>query len=431
MEKKSLKLPITLLVLGACWSIVYIIPFIQYIWYDPFQQFMNATNTQMGLLITIYGFGNVFGAPIGGWIADRFNYKYIYVGSVLLNGIFTLIFVMYPTYFMAVLMWIGFAIASLLMNYPTHIKMIRDLTTDENQGKIFGMNETCIGIFNIVFNAVMMVFYMKFMEGVAGLKAAMISIAVLSFVLTAIAMIVLDNPKEKIAAERAKKAAEAKEKAAKKTNVVADFLMIMKQPATWLVAISIFAVYSFLTTLTYFTPYFTDVLGVAVTFSGGVAILRQHGMTLLGAPIGGILTDKVGSPSKVLLGVYTIGILGLGYLLGADAGVAAQLLIALTLIMSAAVYIGRGAYYATITEAGVSRNLTASTIGIAAAVGFSPDLFQFTLFGYWLDTLGTQAYTYMFIFQAVVLVIGTLAALKILHIKKKNAQNVCAVAEAE
>lgn len=212
MEKKSLKLPITLLVLGACWSIVYIIPFIQYIWYDPFQQFMNATNTQMGLLITIYGFGNVFGAPIGGWIADRFNYKYIYVGSVLLNGIFTLIFVMHPTYFMAVLMWIGFAIASLLMNYPTHIKMIRDLTTDENQGNIFGMNETCIGIFNIVFNAVMMVFYMKFMEGVAGLKAAMISIAVLSFVLTGIAMIVLDNPKEKIAAERAKKAAEAKVK---------------------------------------------------------------------------------------------------------------------------------------------------------------------------------------------------------------------------
>ena len=213
--------------------------------------------------------------------------------------------------------------------------------------------------------------------------------------------------------------------------MVADFLMIMKQPATWLVAISIFAVYSFLTTLTYFTPYFTDVLGVAVTFSGGVAILRQHGMTLLGAPIGGILNDKVGSPSKVLLGVYAIGILGLGYLLVADAGVAAQLLIALTLIMSAAVYIGRGAYYATITEAGVSRNLTASTIGIAAAVGFSPDLFQFTLFGYWLDTLGTQAYTYMFIFQAVVLVIGALAALKILHIKKKNSQNVCAVAEAE
>ena len=31
------------------------------------------------------------------------------------------------------------------------------------------MNETCIGIFNIIFNAVMMLLYVKFMEGIAGL----------------------------------------------------------------------------------------------------------------------------------------------------------------------------------------------------------------------------------------------------------------------
>ena len=149
MKQSKLKLPITLLSLGACWSIVYLIPFIQYIWYDPFQEFIGATNTQLGLLITVYGFGNVFGAPIGGWLADRFNYKYIYVASVFLNGVFSLLFVLNPTYTFAFLMWIGFAVASLFLNYPTHIKIVRDLTTDENQGKIFGMNETCIGIFNI------------------------------------------------------------------------------------------------------------------------------------------------------------------------------------------------------------------------------------------------------------------------------------------
>lgn len=428
MDKKmSLKVPVTLLVLGACWSIVYIIPFIQYIWYDPFHEFLGGTNTQMGLLITIYGFGNVFGAPIGGWIADRFNYKYIYVFSVLLNGIFTLLFVLNPNYTFAILMWVGFAIDSLLMNYPTHIKMIRDLTTDENQGKIFGLNETCIGVFNIIFNSVMMVFYMKFMEGIAGLKAAMMSIAILSFVLTIVAWVVLENPKERIAAEKAEKA--AKGAAEKKGNILRDFIQIIKQPATWLVAISILAVYSFLNTLTYFTPYFTDVLGVAVTFSGGVAILRQHGMTLLGAPIGGTLTDKVGSPSKVLLGVYVVGLAGLCYLLFTKSGVSAAFLIALTLIMSAAVYIGRGAYYATITEAGVPRNLTASTIGIAAAVGFSPDLFQFTLYGHWLDTKGNEAYTYMFIFQAAVLVLGAVAALLILRLKKKRESTVGIAAE--
>ena len=93
MEKKSLKLPITLLVLGACWSIVYIIPFIQYIWYDPFQQFMNATNTQMGLLITIYGFGNVFGAPIQLQVYlcrfstfERYFYSYFCNVSYIFHG---------------------------------------------------------------------------------------------------------------------------------------------------------------------------------------------------------------------------------------------------------------------------------------------------------------------------------------------------------
>ena len=135
MKQSKLKLSITLLSLGACWSIVYLIPFIQYIWYDPFQEFIGATNTQLGLLITVYGFGNVFGAPIGGWLADRFNYKYIYVASVFLNGVFSLLFVLNPTYTFAFLMWIGFAVASLFLNYPTHIKIVRDLTTDENQGK--------------------------------------------------------------------------------------------------------------------------------------------------------------------------------------------------------------------------------------------------------------------------------------------------------
>lgn len=410
-ESNRFKLPITLLTLGACWSIVYIVPFIQYVWYDPFQNFLGATNTQMGLLITIYGFGNVFGAPIGGWFADRFNYKIIYVLSVLLNGIFSLGFVMYPSYGFAIAMWIGFAVSSLFMNYPTHIKIVRDLTTDENQGKIFGFNETCIGIFNIVFNVVMMFFYVRFMEGVAGMKAAIISIAVLSFILTAVVWFVLDNPKKKEKNNNIKK---------EENSMIKDFKIVGKNPATWLVAVTIFAVYSFLTTMSYFTPYFTDVLGVTVVFTGWIAILRQHGMTLVGAPIGGYLTDKIKSPAKVLIGVYLVGIAGLGYLLSANGHVTASILIGLTIVLSGAVYIARGSYYATITECGVARERTASTIGIAAAVGFSPDLFQFILFGHWLDTYGNTAYTYMFIFQAVVLVLGLLAAVGILKLRKKN-----------
>ena len=414
--KSKFKLVLTILVMGGCWSVVYLVPYLQYTWYDPFKEFIGGTNTKLGLLITIYGFGNVFGAPVGGWLSDRFNYKTIYVLSVFLNGVFAILFLLHPTYGFAILMWIGFAFASLFLNYPAHIKIIRNLASDENQGKIFGFNETSIGLFNIIISSAMMLAFTKFAVSVGGIRAAVICNAVISFMLTILAFFVLESPSRK--AVREKLAAESKEK----SNFFKDFGSIAKQPATWLVAISIFAVYSFMSTLTYFTPYFTQVMGVTVTLAGWAAIARQYGMQLVGAPIGGIATDKVKSPAKVLILVYIVGIIGLVYMLVPKTSVTVATVLVVTLVLSFLVYIGRGAYYATLTESGVPRALSASTIGVAAAVGFSPDLFQFTLFGYWMDNCGKTAFTYMFVYQIIVLIAGIFASIGILKLKKKNAQ---------
>lgn len=430
--KQKIKLAITMLVLGACWAVVYLVPFLQYTWYDPFKEFIGGTNTQLGLLLTIYGFGNVFGAPVGGWVADRFNYKIIYVLSVFLNGVFAILFLLHPTYGFAVAMWIGFAVASLFFNYPAHIKIVRELASDENQGKIFGFNETSIGLFNVLISSAMMFAFTKYATNVGGIRAAVICNAIISFALTILAIIVLENPAKKKVdnAETAnisenptlseEAAIEENKDDNEKKSFFMDFKEIAKQPATWLVAISIFAVYSFMTTLTYFTPYFTQVMGITVTFTGWAAIARQYGMQIVGAPIGGVITDRLKSPSKVLIGVYVIGLAGLIYMLVPKASITVPTVIVITLALSFFVYIGRGAYYATLTEAGVPRELSASTIGIAAAVGFSPDLFQFTLFGYWLDTQGNKAFNYIFIYQIIVLGIGILAALAIIKMSKKN-----------
>jgi len=416
-EMSKTRLITTVLVMGACWSICYLIPFIQYVFYDPFQEVLGCTNAQLGLLMTVYGLGNLYGCPIGGWIADRFNYKYVYVGSVLLNGILGIIFVLNPTYTAAMILWVGFSVASLIMNYPAHIKIIRNLVGDENQGKIFGFNETSVGIANIVFNAVMMFLFTKFMEGTAGLKAAILGLSVLSIMLSFAVWFVIENP----AKAKKEAAAESKaEEAPKKERMgVEDYKNILKSPATWLIALSIFSIYSFLTTMSYFTPYFTDVLGATVTFTGVVAIVRTYIMTLLGAPLGGWLTDKIHSASKVLIGAQLIGIVCLASILMFGKVLPVTALIAITLLMGLAVFMGRGSYYAVITELKVPKRYTASTIGIAAAIGFSPDMFQFLLFGNLLDKYGNTGYTYMFTYQIVVLFIGLITAMAVLKIKHK------------
>ena len=96
------KLMFQLVIIAISWELVYIIPFIQYTLYDPILKALECTNTQLGFLLTIYGLGNIFGAPIGGWLADRFDYRKIILGSVFLNGVVSFLFAFNMNYPFAV-----------------------------------------------------------------------------------------------------------------------------------------------------------------------------------------------------------------------------------------------------------------------------------------------------------------------------------------
>lgn len=415
--KSNVKFIATLLTLGACWATVYLVELLQFTFYSDLRDFLHATNTQTGLLMSIFGLGNIFGCPVGGWLADKFNYKILYVLSVALNGVFALVLAFFPSYGTAVFVYAGFAVATLLLNYPTHIKILRDLCTPENEGKIFGFNETFIGLFNIVISAIMMFVFGLFGAGVFGLKATIIANALISFGLAALIWVLLPNP--------AKKAVKAEGEVKEKKNFFRDFLTIITRPATWLVAMTIFSLYTFRCTATYFTPFFADVVGVAATSAGWMAIARNYGAQLVGAPFGGMLTDKLKSPSKVLIPVYILGIVGLIYIMIPNKTVSVTMLNVIVLAVALLIFIGRGAQYATMGEAGVPVEISGSTIGVAAVIGFSPDVFQFALFGHWMDTYGNGAYNLMFIYQAVILALGIVSALCIMRIGKKNraAQN--------
>lgn len=414
VKKSPVKLGLTILVLGMTWATVYLIPFMQYTWYDPMLEYVGGSHFQMSLLITIYGFGNVFLAPIGGWISDRFNYKWMYVGSALVNGVAAIAFGIYGGYAFAVAMWIVFAISSLLMNYPTHIKIIRDLASDENQGTIFGFNETAIGIGNIVVSALMNVAFIKFGEGVAGIKGVCYANAIVSFILMVLCIWLVDDPKKTGMIN-------VKTDDSEKANFGRDFVKVAKHPETWMYALNIFAVYSFMSSMSYFTEYFTAVLGLTVVFSAWMSIIRQYGMQLVGSPIGGFVSDKIKNPALICLITYVIGLLCYILLMVKKGGWSVGSIVFLTMFMMFFIYASRGCYYANQQQAGVPRSVAATTAGVGAMIGFSPDIFQFALYGYWLDNTESAeaAYDKIFIFQIVVMVIGIIAALWVIRSGKK------------
>lgn len=405
------KLLFQLTIIAICWEVVYIIPFIQYTLYDPILQALQCTNTQLGLLLTIYGLGNIFGAPVGGWLADRFDYRKIILGSVFLNGVVSIAFAYNMNYKFALVTWVGCAITSLVMNYPSMVKILR-VIGKENQGKVYGFNEAMVGVSGVVMGAAFLYLYTKIGVPALGMKWVMISLGVLSFVMCPILWYVIKDVE----------AEDIKDDDSEKMTMK-DFMIVLKSPNTWLVGISIFCVYSFTVTMSYFTPYVTSVLGGSVALSGGLAIVRQHGLKLFGAPFGGFCADKLKSPTKVLLPIYVFGIITIVLFLVLPSSTPMMIFIALTFIVGLLGYMGKGIYYAVQEEVDVPVRYSATTIGIAAALGFSPDVFQFALIGYWIDTFGNKGYTYTFIFQIAILVVGIFAGLYILNLKKKRARN--------
>ena len=402
-----------IVMIALAWEVVYMIPFIQYTLYDPMLNALQCSNTQLGFLLSIYGLGNVFGAPIGGWLADKFDYKKITLWSVILNGVISILFAFNMNYTFALITWVACSVNSLVMNYPSIVKLLRVVGKDM-PGKIFGFNEAAVGVISTILGAILLYVCTRFVDAAAGMKWAMIVLGIISFISALLLWVAVKDVDVNSAIAVEKPEQEPQEKIGAK-----DFLVVLKAPETWLVAIGIFCAYSFSCTMSYFTPYVTDVLGGSVALGGALAIIRQHGLKLVGAPFGGILADKLKSPTKVLLIVYIGGIITILLFLRLPATASMAVFIALTFVVGIIAYMGKGVYYAVQNELNIPIKYAATTTGIGAILGFSPDVFLFVLIGHWIDTYGALGYTYTFLFQLGIMVVGVFSALFILRRKKK------------
>lgn len=410
--KKNPKLFLTIFFFGTAYALQYALPFIQYVLYNPLVATLNVTNAQLGVLIAIFGIGNIVGAPIGGWFADRFSYKTIYIISMFGTSALSFLFAFNLNYQFAVYIWIGLAVTALFAFYPSHIKAVRMLGDEESQGKIFGLSESASGIGSVIVNSLALFLFGRATTEALGLQAAIIGYGVASLVVGIVLYFLMESPAENKNVD---------EDAAESIGLK-DYWIVLKFPGTWLAGMAIFVTYTLYTTLTYFTPYFTDVLGVTVAFSGGLAIVRTYLLRFVGAPIGGYIGDKIHSVTKVLgISFLASAIIILAFL-GLPATTSTTIIIILTLLISTFTFMARGNMFAVPAEVKSPTKYAAMTAGITCAIGFAPDLFQFTMYGSWLDKYGNDGYRYIFIYAVVILVIGIINSILTLMYKKHQAK---------
>ena len=402
--------------MGLAFAVVYATPFVQYVFYDDLAGALHATNTQLGFLIAIFGIGNLL-APFGGALSDKFNTKKVYLLGMFITCALNFLLAMNMSYTFAIFIWAGLAVAGLILYFPAHTKLVRLVGDEESQGTIFGFTESHSVLASVIINFIALGLYAKVavgaMGGVAGLKAVIISYGAVGLIATIALVFLLPDP------EKAGKGQDGGDSGQETKLSMKEWAGVFKDPRTWFAGIAVFATYSTYQTLSYFTPYFTNVLGATVVGSGAIAIIRTYGIRIVGAPLGGYMGDRIHSVSSVIATVLACGAVITLIFMFMPAGVPSVLLTVMTLVIGFMVHIARGAMFAVPSEVKIPRRYAASTAGVVCAIGFCPDLFQAAMYGHWLDTCGNAGYTRIFIYIIAIMVVGVINGVATVVYKKK------------
>ena len=400
---------LTVMTLGLAGGSIYFLPYIKYIFYDAQIASMGITNTQSGLLLTMYTIGNMILYIPGGIIADKVSPKKALVISLLSTAVLVYIYAFTMNFQIAMVIWTALSFSTAFVFWSSLMKAVRIIGTEEEQGFMYGLYYACNGITAALTNTIALNVYKTAGGDVkTGFFRAVLvggSMAVLAAVLL---MFLMDGKKK----EEVTVSDEPKFQ-------MKDVGKLLKNPFVWIVSFTILCGYGFYTSISYFNPYLTEVMGVSPESSGFISIVRNYLLLLL-APVGGLIADKLfHSTCKWLCTSFLAlaALFGAVLILPSDISpIAASLY---TLIPGAFAMMMYGVAFSTVSEAGIPRAMTGTVIGIASIIGYMPDSIYSVLFGKWLDTYGGAGYNYIFGFLAASGVVGAVLAMLVYRNGKK------------
>jgi len=202
---------------------------------------------------------------------------------------------------------------------------------------------------------------------------------------------------------------------------ISSFLKVIAMPKAWLIGLTIFSVYLVFSSLTYLSPYLSEVYVMPLTVVSALSIIRTYVIKMGASPITGIVTDKVGSSIKVLfVGFLLMAVSTAAFLVIPKSSSFMWIAVINMVILSVILFGARGIYFATVSESNIPIETTGAIVGFASFLGFSPDAFYYTIAGNWLDKYGQTGYTYIFILSVVCAFVGIFSTYTLIKMNKKD-----------
>lgn len=379
MNRAFIKKYGTLLLLAAGAGIIFQLPYIRETFYVPIQNAMNLTNEQMGMLSSGYATMATLSYFVGGIIADKFSARKLLTFSFLATGALGLWFSTFPGFTVSRIIFVLMGISTIITYWSACIKATRMLGTEEEQGRLFGLQEGLRGVLNALLVFGMTAAFSAYVDEVAGAAAAIRVCAITVIIIGVLNWFFIEDTK-------------AEEHTESLGEVVKGMFKCLLIPRVWLLVGIIFTAYSVYGLIGYVTTYAQQFYGMTATTAatlGGVRYLLQG----VGGVVGGFLADKLQSRMKVIVG----GCIGLAVSFALyiflPASTSLGTLVTVNFFFGLVfIYAVRSQYFAVHQDAGIPLSLSGRVSGISSALGYMPDVFMYTLVGSWMDSYGRTGY---------------------------------------
>ena len=407
MNKAFIKKYGTLLLLATGAGIIFQLPYIRETFYVPIQNAMNLSNAQMGLLSSGYATMSLFSYFIGGIIADKFSARKLLTFSFIATGALGLWFSTFPGYTISRVIFVLMGISTIITYWSACIKATRMLGTEEEQGRLFGLQEGLRGIMNALLVFGMTAAFTHFADEVAGASAAIKVCSIVVIIIGILNFIFIEDTKKE-------------ENSESFIDVTKGMFKVLLIPRVWLLVAIVFTAYSVYGLIAYATTFAQKFYGLSAASAatlGGIRYLIQGA----GGIVGGFLADKMKSRFKVIIG----GCIGLALSFALFIVVPAKASLCVMVVANFFVglffiYAVRSQYFAVHDDAGIPLNMSGRVSGIASCLGYTPDIFMYTLVGSWMDNYGRTGYNMTWAYAMVAAVLCAIITFILSRIVKKE-----------
>ncbi|WP_104047675.1 MFS transporter [Vibrio jasicida] len=364
----------TLLFLALAGGLVYKIPYLKYVYYDAMITALEVDNTQLGIMVSAFGFTSMVFYFLGGWVADRFQPKTLLAFTFVSLGGLGLLYSTFPPYEVLVAIHALFGAIISLTYWSVALKAVRMLSSGEDIGKMFGFYESGKQVSGLLTSYMALALFAMVDDKTFGISMILVVYSI-CLIVTGIAIFFMLKDVQNGTNETESSAISFRE-----------IFVVMKDSRAWLFGLLIFSIYHFHIGLNTVTPYLTQHFGLSVAWASGISMFCMYVLGSLGAAGAGVMVDKLGSTLKVirLISVGAILVMTTYVLLPTDT----NLLYLIIVIWALAQFLNfamRGVYFSSLKEIGVSVKETGLFIGFASFIGFIPDTYFHGLQGIIMD----------------------------------------------